>query len=135
VDSSAEEEDQESWTLYGYGYNDPVKNVDPDGNFPIIGTAIGAAAGTLIGGGIEAASQIYHSGKVTNWRAVGGSALQGGITGAAAGSTGGLSLLASAGANAGANIIGGAANRAIQGKGMTIGQWYKKCSDWNCRPN
>ncbi|WP_394339632.1 Tox-REase-5 domain-containing protein [Mucilaginibacter gracilis] len=77
--------------------------------------------GGLIGGLFEAGSQLYHSGKITSWKAVGGSALQGAVTGGVAGFTGGASLLATAGASAGANVIGGAANRLIQGKKITAG--------------
>ncbi|WP_316812880.1 DUF6443 domain-containing protein [Pedobacter heparinus] len=121
VDPSSEEGDQESLTQYQYGMNNPVRYDDPDGRCPTCITgAIGAVAGGLIGGLIEGGSQLYNSGRITSWKAVGGSALQGAITGGVAGLTGGTSLLASVGANAGANIVGGAVNRAVQGQGTTL---------------
>jgi hypothetical protein len=82
--------------------------------------AIGAGIGALIGGGVEIASQLYNNGSVNNWSAVGGSALQGGITGGAAGFTGGASLAATAAVAGGANAVGGALNRATQGQGTTL---------------
>ena len=74
----------------------------------------------MIGGGIEIGSQLWHSGKVTSWKAVGGSALQGGITGGAAGFTGGASLATTAAVAGGANVIGGTVNRTIQGQKTTL---------------
>ncbi len=81
---------------------------------------IGAVVGAIVGGAIEVGSQLYQSGSVNNWSAVGGSALQGGITGGAAGFTGGASLLTTAVVSGGANTLGGAANRAVQGQGTTV---------------
>ncbi len=80
----------------------------------------GAVLGGLIGGGIEIASQLYDNGSVSNWSAVGGATLQGAVTGAAAGFTGGASLLTTEAVSGGANVVGGAANRAIQGQGTTL---------------
>lgn len=51
--------------------------------------------------------------------AVGGAALQGGITGGAAGFTGGASLLVTGSASIAANVAGGALNNAVQGKEIT----------------
>ena len=114
VDPASEEEDQESWSPYHYVHNNPTKNTDPDGRTPITG-AIGFVVGGIIGGAIEAGTQLYQHGEVNDWKAVGGSTLQGAITGGVAGLTGGTSLLVMAGAN----VVGGAANRAVQGKGTT----------------
>jgi RHS repeat-associated protein len=105
---------------YAYGYNDPVSYDDPDGRCPVC-TLVGAAVGGVVGGGIEIASQLYSNGSVDNWSAVGGSALQGAVTGGVAGLTGGTILLVTAGAAGAANAVGGAANRAIQGQGTTFG--------------
>ena len=118
MDPSAEEGDQESLTPYQYGLNNPVRYDDPDGRCPTC--IVGGIIGGVLGAAIEGGSQLYHSGKITSWSAVGGSALQGGITGAVAGATGGASLLVSVGANAGANVIGGVVNRAVQGKATTL---------------
>ncbi|MBP4140409.1 hypothetical protein J3S90_01165 [Flavobacterium sp. P4023] len=107
---------------YSFSYNNPITYVDPDGECPNCATAAaGAIIGGIIGGAIEAGTQLYKSGKVTNWKAVGGSALQGAIVGGAAGFTGGASLLTTAGVAGGANAVGGTLNRSIQGKSTTFG--------------
>ena len=94
--------------VYAFSYQNPVKYVDPDGECPNCITAAGGAlVGAIIGGGIEAGMQLYKDGKITSWKAIGGSAAQGAITGGVAGFTGG------------ANVVGGLANRAIQGKKTT----------------
>ena len=101
--------------------DNPIYNTDPDGDCPNCLTAlIGAGAGALIGGGAEIVSQLYHHGSVNNWKAVGGSATQGLVTGAAAGFTGGASLLVTAGVAGGANAIGGAISNKMQGKPVTV---------------
>ena len=106
--------------VYAFSYQNPVKYVDPDGECPNCITAAGGAlVGAIIGGGIEAGMQLYKNGKITSWKAIGGSAAQGAITGAAAGFTGGASLAVTAGVAGGANVVGGVANRAIQGKKTT----------------
>ena len=73
----------------------------------------------MIGGAIEAGSQYIKTGKVSNWKAVGGAALQGAVVGGAAGFTGGASLAVTAGVSGGANVVGGTLNRAIQGEKTT----------------
>jgi RHS repeat-associated protein len=130
VDPSHEDGGQESSTPYGYVFNNPAGHTDPDGRIPHV--VAGAIAGGLIGGAIEAGRQVWNEGKVSNWRAVGGAALQGAITGGAAAATGGvalanggLSYLATAGAAAGANVVGGAASNAVQGKPINAGTMAK----------
>ncbi|CAI9430325.1 hypothetical protein MSHRCOH1_08995 [Candidatus Ornithobacterium hominis] len=106
--------------VYTFSYQNPVKYVDPDGECPNCITAAGGAlVGGFIGGGVEAGMQFYKNGKITSWKAIGGSAAQGAITGAVAGFTGGASLAVTAGVAGGANVVGGVANRAIQGKKTT----------------
>ena len=119
VDPRPDDGDQEEWTVYQYGMDNPGSYNDPNGDCPLC-ALVGAVVGGVVGAAIEVGSQLYHSGKVTNWKAVGGSAAQGAITGGVAGLTGGASLVVSVGANAGANIVGGVVNRAIQGKGTTV---------------
>jgi hypothetical protein len=109
-------------SVYSINYNNPVKYADPDGQCPnCVAAAAGAFVGGLIGGGVEAGMQYYNTGKVSNWKAVGGAATQGAIVGGVAGLTGGASLAAQAGAGAGANVVGGAVNRGIQGQKTTAG--------------
>lgn len=121
VDPLADHPNQVDKSPYAYAWNNPVYYTDPDGRCPnCITGAIGAGVGTLIGGGFELGRQLWKSGKVTSWKAVGGSALQGGVTGGAAGFTGGASLLTSAAVAGGANVVGGTANRAIQGQETTL---------------
>ena len=118
VDPKPDEGDQESLSTYQYGWNNPILRSDPNGDCPnCITGAIGAGVGALIGGEIEAGIQLYKHGEINDWKAVGGAAFQGGITGGAAGFTGGASLLTTA---AVANAVGGAANRATQGQGTTL---------------
>lgn len=121
VDKLAEDPTQIDLSPYAYVANNPIDKNDPDGNCPNCVTgAIGAGVGALFGAVIEGGSQLYHSGKITSWKAVGGATLQGAVTGGVAGFTGGASLLVTTGASAGANIVGGIANRTIQGKGTTV---------------
>jgi len=42
VDPIADEENQESWSVYHYSYNNPILFNDPDGKNPILGAIIGA---------------------------------------------------------------------------------------------
>jgi len=122
VDPLADAPEQIDKSPYGAFWNNPIRYNDPDGRCPnCITGLIGAGVGALVGGGIEVATQLYNSGSVTDWSGVGGSALQGGITGGAAGFTGGASLVVTAGVAGTANAVGGAANRAIQGQETTIG--------------
>ena len=121
IDRLAEDPTQISLTPYNYVANDPINKDDPDGNCPnCVTAAIGAGIGAIVGAAVEGGSQLYHSGEITSWRAVGGSALQGAVTGGVAGFTGGASLLVAAGTSAGANVIGGVANRVIQGQTTTV---------------
>ena len=106
--------------VYAFSYQNPVKYVDPDGECPNCITAAGGAlVGGFIGGVVEAGMQLYKDGKITSWKAIGGSVAQGAITGGVAGFTGGASLAVTAGVAGGANVVGGVANRAIQGKETT----------------
>jgi RHS repeat-associated protein len=121
VDPLSEEGEQESLNSYHFTENNPIRYNDPDGKCPNCVTAgIGAAIGGVAGGVIEMASQLYSSGTVSNWSAVSGAVLQGTITGAAAGFTGGASLLTTAAMSGAANAVGGVANRAIQGQATTF---------------
>ncbi len=108
------------WTPYNYGYDDPAKNNDPNGDCPLC-AVVGGVVGAVVGGGVEAVSQLIEHGEVNNWSAVGGAALQGGITGGVAGLTGGASLLVTGTASVTANVVGGALNNTVQGKEVTVG--------------
>ena len=121
------EDGQEVWTPYAFGYDNAVRFNDPDGNCPTCITALaGAAIGAIVGAGIEAGTQLYQNGgHVSDWHAVGGAALQGGVTGGLAGLTGGTSLLAVGAAGAVSNVAGGAARNVYDGKPITVGSVAK----------
>lgn len=105
---------------YVYCNNNPIILSDPDGNSPtVIPGLIGGGIGAIIGGAIEAGTQLYKHGKINNWNAVGGAAAQGAITGAAAGLTCGASLVVTVGVSSASNVAGGFVNREIQGKETT----------------
>jgi len=122
------EDGQENWTPYAFSYNNAVRYSDPDGQFPplLVAAAAGAAIGAIIGGGIEAGTQMYKTGgHVTDWHAVGGAALQGGVTGGVAGLTAGTSLLRSGAVGAVSNVAGGVARNVYDGKPVTVGSVAK----------
>jgi RHS repeat-associated protein len=122
------EDGQENWTPYAFSYNNAVRFSDPDGQFPplVVAAAGGAAIGAIVGAGIEAGTQMYQNGgHVKDWHAVGGAALQGGVTGAVAGLTGGTSLLRSGAAGAVSNVAGGIARNVHDGKPITVGSVTK----------
>ncbi len=99
--------------------NNPILRTDPNGDCPICGL-IGTGVGALVGGGIEIGKQLWKDGKVTSWKAVAGSTVQGAVTGGVAGLTGGTSLLVTVTAAGTANAVGGALNNAVQGKQITV---------------
>ncbi len=120
-----ESEENPDFSPYVCLGDNPILNEDPDGDIWHI--AAGAGIGAAIGGLFEAGHQIYSTGSVSNWSAVGGAMVQGAITGGFAAATGGASLSVSVGAKiaivgasaTAANVAGGTANRAMQGKATT----------------
>ncbi|GHT17505.1 hypothetical protein FACS189429_1740 [Bacteroidia bacterium] len=107
---------------YIYCYQNPVILVETEGTSPTVVTAaIGAVAGGIIGGGIEMFSQWRKNGKITNWRAVAGSAAGGAVTGGMIGLTGGASLAVTAVGVGLATVEGGLVNDMVQGKQSTVG--------------
>jgi len=121
------EDGQEHWTPYQFGFDNAVRFNDPDGQNPfLIAAAAGAAIGAVVGGGIEAGTQMYRNGgHVSDWHAVGGAAIQGGVTGGMAGLTGGTSLLRSGAVGAVSNVAGGIARNVYDGKPVTVGSVAK----------
>jgi uncharacterized protein RhaS with RHS repeats len=63
VDPLADEEGQESWTPYHYGFNNPARYNDPDGRVPplVAAVAVQAAKGAVIGAAIDYAFQVAEN--------------------------------------------------------------------------
>jgi len=112
---------RQSTNLYVYCGNNPVMYIDPDGEIAMIATTlIGATAGAVIGGGIDAATQLMSgkSLKQLDWKSIGISAGSGAISGALAGSGIGL----------GTAIV---ANAALSGTTTIVRQtMYGEKIDW-----
>lgn len=97
----------------------PVGNIDPDGNSPTIVTAlVGAAAGALGYAAVEFIIQMFDEDDM-DWDAVKGAGARGAIVGGATGLTLGAGTAVAVAATAGANVVGGYADRAVQGKETT----------------
>ena len=78
-------------TAFNYTSGNPLSQIDPEGEFAHI--LIGAAIGIAVSGGIDALSQAQSGGwESVDWNHVRMKAALGGIKGAAAALTGGLSL-------------------------------------------
>lgn len=105
-------EDPQSWNLYGYVRNNPLKLVDQDGQSAIL---VGAVGGGFIGGAVAA------------WRgeSIWKGAASGAIAGAVAGSvidTGGASLGVLALSGAAGGVTGGIVSRGLSGEGTSLQQ-------------
>ena len=106
----------QSWNKYAYVLGNPLKYDDPDGE--VANAVIGGAIGGILGGAGSIAAQAIRGGEI-NWRDVGASAAGGVVSGAFAGATLGLSLVAQGG-TAGvvaiasvSNAAGGAVTRVL----------------------
>jgi RHS repeat-associated protein len=80
LDPSADDEDQEIGTPYGYVANNPIVKNDPDGK--IWNFVIGAALGAVVEVGTQMISNHLEHKPLTdiNWKAVGVSAVEGAVT-------------------------------------------------------
>ena len=102
---------------FAYSLNNPEKFYDPDGECANI--LLGAAAGAVIGAGIEGFRQAVageFNGKELLAATIGGT-----VAGAVAGATGGASLIAGAGSAMLSSAAGGAASRAVLGEQQSLG--------------
>lgn len=118
----------QTWNRHSYVYNRPTYGTDPDGRCPpCVGALVGGIVGGVVEGGWNLGSQlIFNGGQLTgkdgvDWGAVGANAAGGFVTGAIAGSTGGLGLLGDALVGAGANVAGGLVTRGIGGEETSAG--------------
>ena len=101
--------------------NRPLIAYDPNGEvINFIAAGIGAAAGLLIGGGIETGRQLWKEGKVSSWKSIGASAAGGAISGGVAGLTLGGSLLVEGGVAGVSTVAGAATTRALLGEKQSL---------------
>jgi RHS repeat-associated protein len=109
--------DPQSLNLYGYVRNNPLSKADADGHcYPWCTVIGGAIIGGVIGGGGEIIAAKLH-GQSIDWKKVEGSAVKGAVTGAAIGLAGPeAGVAATAALGAGGNVVGGVADRTIQGQ-------------------
>jgi len=108
---------------YAYVNLTPLMAVDTDGNFLnfLIGPAVGAGVGFLVGGGIEAARQYATTGKVEDWGRVGGAGVGGAIQGGIMGFFPGAGLGTALAVGAASTSAAGAAERLIASGGKSAG--------------
>jgi len=65
IDPRCEDGGQESVTVYGYTFNDPIKHNDPDGRFPILANLVGAAVGAGTEYGLQVMTNIVENGEIS----------------------------------------------------------------------
>jgi RHS repeat-associated protein len=112
-------EEPQSWNMYSYTWNSPLKYVDSDGRAVNFGfAAAGFAGGYLLSFGGNAISQYRSTGHV-DWLSAAKYGVGGDISGAAAGFTFGLTLVGAGASVATAtafNVAGGATSRGLTGE-------------------
>ena len=95
----------QSWNLYAYVRDNPLKLTDPTGQFELWDDVIFAAGGAIVGAGTEIVSSLVAGEKI-NWHDVGAAAAGGAVTGWLLEYTAGLGPI-------GVGLAGGAGN-AVQ---------------------
>jgi RHS repeat-associated protein len=113
--------DPQRWNRYSYARNNPLRYVDPDGKAVLPAAALGGVIGGALGFGGSVFAQYVRDGSFANINYVDARAAMAGgaLSGAIAGGTLGLSLLAEAGAgtvlavSVGANAVGNTAGGAL----------------------
>jgi len=113
----------QSWNRYAYVENNPVLDVDPDGEAPqaAIGAAIGAGVGLVVGGYKEI--KRGYSEPVTwtgSTRRILGAVAGGAASGALSTVCPTCNIGIKVGIGANASVIGGVANRLIAGEEQTV---------------
>lgn len=62
VDPQAQVAEQDSWTPYHYGFNNPIKHIDPDGEFPLLSNIIGGVVAAGVEYSSQVAANVYENG-------------------------------------------------------------------------
>ena len=104
---------------YAYANLTPVVANDPSGEFWHI--VAGAAAGAIIGGGIEAARQYFQNGKVEDWGRVGAAAAGGAVSGIVQTALPGVGTAAMIAVGAASGAAGGVTERLVESGGKSAG--------------
>lgn len=108
----------QNYNRYGYVLNNPLKYVDPSGEFAWAPVLVGAIIGAIIGGTSYVAKALVTGN--WNWGQFGGSILGGAIIG---GITGGVNPSSLLGSSVGGAVATGYVAAVLPSYGVQVGEW------------